>query len=364
MTLYPFPEALQGVSQTMITGNFGLWCNKFIPLSNACKPADERGNETMPVEHYFTRYGQMKHNAVELLKRKHNNMSDYCASFPSEKYEIVNISAMLVSPFITGIGESHPHEVSMVFDHNLGIPYIPASGIKGIVRFVHTLALIPEAYENGAVDEKGFFDDEDTWTLVPMMFGTQKKRGRVVFLDAYPEKVPDLHIDIMNPHYGPYYSDGMPPADHHHNPTPIKFLTIAKGTSFIFRAVAEKKENLPERVKIAFVKALAEEGVGAKTAVGYGRFEITSSNEEKQFLSSTESNSKDHTISSLLETWCERLKHTKPNDAGPIGSIINSALEELKSDEEKREFAMAVKNHIGKDFKKSKAKKKLENFFS
>jgi CRISPR-associated protein Cmr6 len=289
MAFYPVHKELQNLSRNMQQGNFGLWFNKFIPLNNenACKPSDDKDDkdsENRAVDHYFNMYGKMKNNAADMLKRKHNDMDDYCASFPSEKYEEIVICATLTTPLITGIGESHPHEVSLVFDHNMGIPYIPASGIKGIVRFVHTLSLIPEACEIDPIDNKGYFNDEDNWTLIPIMFGTQKNRGKVVFLDAYPhpEKVPDLHIDIMNPHYGPYYSDDKketPPADHH-NPTPIKFLTVAKGTTFIFRAVAEKRENMSEKVRVAFIKALTEEGVGAKTAVGYGRFQIDEKKKE------------------------------------------------------------------------------------
>jgi len=372
MVFYPFPEKLRAESLNMSKGNFGLWYNKFIPLSNAYKPADESGKDTMPVEYYFTRYGQMKNHAVDMLKRKHKDMDDYCASFPSDKYEEIVIYAILTTPLITGIGESHPHEVSMVFDHNMGIPYIPASGVKGIVRLAHTLSIFLD--ENGKVKEP-YKDQEyldETKEDIPDIFGGEKNiadqekekkiilRGRVVFLDSYPAKIPDLHIDIMNPHYAPYYSESKPPADHY-NPTPIKFLTVAKDSTFVFRAVAEKKENLPEKVRSAFIKALTEEGVGAKTAVGYGRFEITSIDEKRQYATSTK---RERTITSQLEKWYERLKQTKPNDAGRIGAIINSALGELESEEEKREFAEAIKEHMGKNFKKSKAKKKLEYLFN
>ena len=276
MTYYPFYQLLQNESQHMENGNFGLWYNKFIPLSNSFKASDNRGGDTRATDFYRDRYVQMKKSEITaLLKRKHDVLANYCDSFRflSDEYEIIQIEAILASPLITGIGESHPHEISLVFDHNLGIPYIPASGVKGIVRFAHTLSLLPEAEKKGWIDEKGRFNDEADWTFITNMFGAQTKRGQVVFLDAYSKEVPKLHIDIMNPHYGPYYSDGLPPADHH-NPTPIKFLTVAPGTTFIFRAIAKKENDLPQKVQTAIVKALTEEGVGAKTAVGYGRFEI------------------------------------------------------------------------------------------
>ena len=272
MAFYPFYKELRDASLKMsTTGNFGLWYNKFVPPAMYSRQPTS-GNDTAPVKYYLEKYEQMKNGAADLLRRKIDDQEAYCTGFPTDGYEEITVCAELKAPLITGSGETHPHEVSMVFDHNMGIPYIPASGVKGIVRFAHTLSLIPEAERNGELGVGGF-DDEAAWTNVPLMFGTQKSRGRVVFLDAYPAEVPDLHRDIMDPHYGPYYMEGKPPADHH-NPTPIEFLTVKPGTTFIFWAIAEKKDDLPQKVRAAFRRALTEEGVGAKTAVGYGRFKI------------------------------------------------------------------------------------------
>lgn len=356
---YPFYNALQDETKVMPNGNFGLWYNKFIPLSNKFKASDDRGNDTRAVEFYFERYGQMKKgNVAELLKQKHNDQRTYCESFPSDNYESIQIEVKLASPLLTGIGESHPNEVSMVFDHNLGIPYIPASGVKGIVRFAHTVSLIPEAISMGKVDEKGRFDDEDEWTFVLNMFGAQKKKGDVIFLDAYPKDVPQLHIDIMNPHYGPYYSDGLSPADHH-NPTPIKFLTVAPETTFIFRAVAKKENALAQKVEKALVSALTEEGVGAKTAVGYGRFAI---DEKIQSVATERRAIAEKAEPTPLEKCCEAFRNVKPGDAGRIGSLIDTALKTFTSEEDKKAFAKYVKEFIGNDFKKSKAREKLKSY--
>ena len=281
MPVYPFYSQLQTATRTMDNGNFGLWYNKFVPVTDFqnCKACDERGENARPVEHYSDTYKRLKQNALtaELLSRKHLDQASFCEAF-SSRYEKIVFKVTLKTPLVTGIGESHPHEVSMVFDHNLGIPYIPASGVKGIVRFAHTVSLIPSIPEGMLKydkDGKPYFNDEESWTGVADLFGTQAKRGSVMFLDAYPEKTPELHVEIMNPHYGDYYSDDnhrTPPGDYL-DPTPIKFLTTAPGTVFIFRALVEKeKAELPAMVKAAFRKILTEEGIGAKTAVGYGRF--------------------------------------------------------------------------------------------
>ncbi len=279
--VYPYYSKLQNIAPKMNEGNFGLWYNKFIPVSNfdACKASDDRGDDKNAVSYYHRQYNKLEKNTIKrLLDEKHQDQSGFCDAL-SSGYETVIFKARLKSPLITGIGESHPHEVSMIFEHNMGIPYIPATGIKGIVRFAHTIGLIsgltPEKIETDK-EGKAYFNDEENWTNVPNLFGTQSKRGAAIFLDAYPETIPALHVDIMNPHYGEYYStdsNEIPPGDYL-NTNPIKFLTVAKDTIFIFRALVDKeKSDLVEMVKTAFRKALTEEGVGAKTAVGYGLFD-------------------------------------------------------------------------------------------
>lgn len=345
MVFYPFCNRLRIAANDMSKGNYGLWYNKYTPLKNetACKPSNDEGNENGNVDYYKKIYAKMKSNKVSemLLKQKDRQIDDYCASFPDSLYDEIMIRATLTTPLITGIGESHPHEVSMVFDHNIGIPYIPASGVKGIVRFAHTLSLVPGAINSCLVDEKGCFNDEAPWTKIPLMFGTQERRGRVVFLDAYPETTPDLHVEIMNPHYGPYYSDGKPPADHH-NPTAIKkFLTVKAGSTFVFRAVAEKKDDLPEKVRAAFAKALTEEGVGAKTAVGYGRF-VIDKNGYVALLNKRKQRKAEDEI--LLYPWRAHLKSIEQvSDWGQLKHKLleNKDLAEYRSE---MELAKAVKS--------------------
>ena len=370
---YPYYIELQEQAQNMNKGNFGLWYNKFIPIAdfNSCKASDEKGIKDNAVEYYYIKYMQFQKDMInKLLEKKHLDQAGFCDTL-SAKYETVSLKAKLKSPLITGIGESHPHEVSMVFDHNMGIPYIPASGMKGIVRFAHTLGLladIPHGKIQQGKDGKKYFDEEDDWTNVPQLFGTQKSRGCVIFLDAYPEKVPALHIDIMNPHYSDYYggdTNTTPPADYL-NPVPIKFLTVAKDTAFIFRVLVDKKSSeLIEKVKAAFKNALTEEGVGAKTAVGYGLFQLIMEDADYS-CDKTIQNDRNKDVQAqeekLIEKFIQKIRILKPTDAGQIGTVINDALEQLTSNEDKKTFARAVKDHMGKAFKKSKAKQKLEPF--
>lgn len=71
----------------------------------------------------------------------------------------------------------------------------------------------------------------------------------MIFLDGLSGKIPDLHVDIMNPHYVKYYSEGQPPGDYL-DLVPLKFLTVSKGTVFVFRALVEReKPELADKIK-------------------------------------------------------------------------------------------------------------------
>lgn len=329
-------------------GNFGLWFYKFVKLNDEFKT----GNDD--IDDYKNRYDDLNKNnniVKSLIEKKHLYQYAFCKS-KDKTHNFLTFRATLKSPLVTGIGNTHPCEVGMTFDHTIGIPYIPASSIKGIVRFAHTISLADEAYERGEVCESGYFDDEKDWTKVPLMFGTSVdngSRGKIVFLDAYPEKIPQLEKDIMNPHYTGYYSKGEAPGDYE-KPTPIKFLTVAKGTKFIFRILVEKGSNVEEEVSNALRNSLEKEGVGAKTAVGYGRF-IIEDNEESQeiiklyeesflteeekiqreiqnFIKKIEESSDQGIIDFLFKQWQD---NDKINTNKEIAKIFKSKVKEKKA---------------------------------
>jgi CRISPR-associated protein Cmr6 len=163
--------------------------------------------------------------------------------------------------FVTGLGRQHPVENGFAWHHALGVPYLPGSSVKGMVR---TWA---EHWE----------ENVETATI-DRIFGPREagKVGSVIFFDALPDRAVRLEADIMTPHYAPWYGDGDTPGDWH-DPVPIPFLTVAPGQYFQF-IVAPRKPDENQHKKDAkqvrqWLKAALEFiGAGAKTAVGYGRF--------------------------------------------------------------------------------------------
>lgn len=256
-------------------GNFCLWFNKYTPiLKDNYSTCNNKGEKSEAVSCYKEWYDNSEKIIKDKLESLHRNQRDYLLSFPEKDYEVIELKATTRTPLITGIGQPHPNEVSMVFDYMLGIPYIPASSIKGLLRFT---TIVKELKDNAEKYNNLHTINDEEIEEIKYYFGGQSNEGAVVFLDAYPEQVPKLHIDIMNPHYGEYYQEGKAPADYL-EPTPIKFLTVARKTTFIFRVIIHKHkqnyERLRQSVKTILEEALTKEGIGAKTALGYGLFEL------------------------------------------------------------------------------------------
>jgi len=216
------------------------------------------------------------------------------------------------SRLIVGLGSGHVLETSLTLHHIFGVPYIPASALKGVVRMVSFWEIAEK--ENKKTDndienlQKQLYDSEisssDNEDVLKhkLLFGTQGFKGLLVFLDAFPEIQSNqdiFELDVMTPHYSSYYTKGEPPGDWE-NPRPIVFLTVKKGIAFCFNVLFDKfradeilkddrfsqeiknlidswKNNsysdLSNEVKRWLEDSLKEFGVGAKTRLGYGIFE-------------------------------------------------------------------------------------------
>ncbi len=187
---------------------------------------------------------------------------------------------------IVGLGNESVYETSMTLHHIYGIPYIPGSAIKGVVRN-HIIteefgedkngSLDLKHAENRALKDQGFCD---IFGCPKESFYKESRQGKVIFFDALPLSEPKIKQDIMNVHYPDYYGGNKPPADYQ-NPIPIYFLTV-EDAKFEFMIGIKEKDNTaiqkgifegkyPLDVGFEWMKkALNEHGIGAKTAVGYG----------------------------------------------------------------------------------------------
>lgn len=172
---------------------------------------------------------------------------------------------------VIGLGGDHVQETNMTIDHVYGVPYLPGSAFKGIVRSW----VIQESFNNNEDLAMRDIEDNDTAELEEKkknffaVFGNQKSIGQVQFLPVYPTDNVALSIDIMNPHFPNYYTGAAPPTDTQ-DPQPIKFLVLEQ-TSFRFILLSTEQDMI-NVAKDWIDKALKDKGLGAKTASGYGYF--------------------------------------------------------------------------------------------
>jgi len=189
----------------------------------------------------------------------------------------------IADKLIIGLGSHSVYETSITLHHIYGVPYIPASAIKGSFRsyLIHKyFEKELEEYKNSdkLKDSEKYskFENEilfkTKWFVD--IFGTEDKQGKVIFFDAFSEDV-KIQKDIMNPHYPDYYDKKQPPTDTQ-NPRPINFLTISGKFKFVFGVKKEfkiKEGNSLKFIQNELQKSLQKFGIGAKTAVGYGYFQ-------------------------------------------------------------------------------------------
>jgi CRISPR-associated protein Cmr6 len=173
-----------------------------------------------------------------------------------------------VSRFVPGMGRPHPVENGLNWHPTLGVPYLPGSSVKGIVR---TWA--------------EFYDENDPKDI-QHIFGSDRndldqndknrEAGSVIFFDAIPAAPIRLVEDVMTPHFSTYYADpeNLSPSERE-NPIPIPFLAVDENQPYLFAVAPRKKEHIKDVDKVVhwLKEAMSWTGAGAKTAVGYGRFE-------------------------------------------------------------------------------------------
>lgn len=190
------------------------------------------------------------------------------------------------SRFVTGLGREHPLENGFTWHHTLGVPYLPGSSLKGMLRAWYR--------ENGSWDEAKKQWKENS--AIRTLFGSHEKDengreygvGHFILLDMLPTTSPQLAVDIMTPHYGPYYQDesGQTAPGDWLSPTPIPFLVVEKEQTWQLGLIPRVPQRMVtqdelDELSTAVIDALQWLGAGAKTAVGYGRFERDRQAEER-----------------------------------------------------------------------------------
>ncbi len=181
-------------------------------------------------------------------------------SEPSEKSEPLGSSQFEATTTYPGLllGSGNTHELPDIkgqailgfhFDYTSGLPIIQGSSVKGVLR---------SAFEHHEYI-KEIIGDKDIEKLETEIFDNSD-----IFFDAVIYKASDKIFgdDYITPHGDNPLKD----------PTPLRFIKVMPNITFKFDfelsdGVLTKDEKL-----LLFAQILSDIGIGAKTNVGYGKF--------------------------------------------------------------------------------------------
>lgn len=182
---------------------------------------------------------------------------------------------------LIGSGYSHEsgvedeYKLGFFFDHTTGLPVIPGSSVKGVLRSVFPKSYDQEEKQKGKQDYlKGILEDQtaDLKALEAELFegvvGGERRplSHRDIFFDAV--------IDFSTPPAGRVFARDFitPHKDPLKNPVPLKFLKVLPGVVFRFQfELKHHGDTTVEQKKCLFETILCDIGIGAKTNVGYGQ---------------------------------------------------------------------------------------------
>ena len=167
---------------------------------------------------------------------------------------------------LVGAGYAHPKlkesqedfQIGFFFDHTTGLPVIPGSSVKGLLRSVAPIKKDDPLKEAKKAYMQTVYECDET--LIEKFcncFDDQTTR----FYDAYPVATEDEKGRLFADDYITPHGDNLT-----QEPNPIRFLKIRPGVTFHFQFEADRK------LIDLFKEILLDRGIGAKTNVGYGQW--------------------------------------------------------------------------------------------
>lgn len=267
--------------------------------------------------------------------------------------------AVVLSRMVVGLGAESVLETSIALHRTYGVPVIPGSALKGLASAAAHRLLADEAWRKAT--KRGVDGSEPTEAGEShlAMFGDTTTAGYVTFHDALwdPEGATTLplDLDVMTVHHRDYYGGkNEPPADWD-SPVPVSFVTARGKYLVAVSGPTAWRDKAMSMLKIA----LAEEGIGAKTAAGYGRMSLDYESQEeheareavarqereaREALARREREEREIQRQAALE---RRIKGLQKDTAGnEVPALLREA-----TDEERRAVAQRIEQELRTKFK-------------
>jgi CRISPR-associated protein Cmr6 len=262
----------------------------------------------------------LKTNATVLKERSQEFFDKKLSAYNPESFfknEAATNSLELTTTYpglLCGVGYNHgisseaDFKVGFYFDHTTGLPIVPGSSVKGVLRSAFpgyvgkeedkrpSKEELKERYDffrwlveqtnlkinNPELKLPSFDDDYDIDNLEAFIFEGEDADGNQIsyykrdrFFDAYPkESLVHNGCFLKNDYITPHINRDKPEMSPFSNPTPLQFLKVLPKVKFCFQFQLKEGGGLSAAQKeLLFKEILCFTGIGAKTNVGYGQFE-------------------------------------------------------------------------------------------
>lgn len=177
---------------------------------------------------------------------------------------------------LVGIGLLHSirdsdvdFKLGFAFDHTTGLPYVPGSSIKGVLRsaFIENTQYVLGLLEAENVTIS--LEDCVTFLFENTVEQVEPWRPRSIYYDAFPQSEGTMKQQLM----------GWDAITRHpsltSNPNPVKMIKVMPGVRFRFQFECydhpDAQSGLTAKAQVAVFQRIMEDwGIGAKTNTGYG----------------------------------------------------------------------------------------------
>lgn len=297
-------------------------------------------------------------NNVEKIKQKVQNIIDQTPKIKDLNDEDIlgntHFEATTTYPGLI-LGSGNAHELPSIegqailgfhFDYTSGLPIISGSSIKGILRSAFKYKeYIQELVKNETLNVKKLEDE---------IF-----ENNDIFFDATIIKADSFRKVLGDDFLAPHSEDGLK------NPIPLRFIKVLPNVSFRFDFELSNGILTKEEKSKLFQDILSDLGLGAKTNVGYGKFENIKpfkTEEEKESEKISELLASDN-IQSIQNFINSNPNHEKIKELEEKITLIQKSKEDNKFAEINKKATDAFNNSISQKDKNMK-KKYLQGWVS
>lgn len=227
----------------------------------------------------------LKRDEILEVARRHGEFGRRITTIPAPPGACV-FHARLGGRLIVNQAGGVLENAGLCLHRHFGDPFIPGSAVKGIARHSAWLEWVGANTDDRPVLADAIVKVFGNPSGDPTLDGFVAKHfpnipthlsGGVAFLPAVPVGKVQLVVDLVNCHHPKYYAGNQPDPTDNESPNPQFFPVVEQGVEFRFVLIPSarlgaRSEELLNRTKDWLVRALTEQGAGAKTAAGYGWF--------------------------------------------------------------------------------------------